>query len=169
LDHGPLGGRTAASPPGISVHARDPRSGWFSSLPLLAAFISLALGGLVLFGWAFQIEDITGLIPGITAVKASAATSFILGGASLLMLLRGPGSYLWARLFAAGLLVLMGVTWIGHVLAEAGIMTIEPVRMGFYAALGFTLQGIALLLLTNTRAERRSKGGGRALTSGAHR
>ncbi|HYJ93100.1 MAG TPA: hypothetical protein VEV86_00715, partial [Vicinamibacterales bacterium] len=71
MDHGPLGGRTAASPPGISVHVRDPRSGWFSSLPLLAAFISLALGGLVLFGWAFQIEAITGLIPGITAVKAS--------------------------------------------------------------------------------------------------
>ena len=122
MDHGPHGGRTVASPPGISVHVRDPRSGWFSSLPLLAAFISLALGGLVLFGWAFQIEAITRLIPGITAVKASAATSFILGGASLLMLLRGPGSYLWARLFAAGLLVLMGVTWIGHVLAEAGIM-----------------------------------------------
>ena len=165
MDHGPLGGRTAASPPGISVHVRDPRSGWFSSLPLLAAFISLALGALVLFGWAFQIEAITRLIPGITAVKASAATSFILGGASLLMLLRGPGSYLWARLFAAGLLVLMGVTWIGHVLAEAGIMTIEPVRMGFYAALGFTLQGIALLLLTNTRPEGRSKGGGTALAA----
>ena len=72
LDHGPLGGRTVASPPGISVHVRDPRSGWFSSLPLLAAFISLALGGLVLFGWAFQIEAITRLIPGITAVKTPA-------------------------------------------------------------------------------------------------
>ena len=165
MDHGPLGGRTAASPPGISVHVRDPRSGWFSSLPLLAAFISLALGGLVLFGWAFQIETIARLIPGITAVKASAATSFVLGGASLLMLLLGPGSYLLARFFAAGLLVLMGVTWISHVLAEAGIMTIEPVRMEFYAALGFTLQGIALLLLTSTRPEGRSKGGGTALAA----
>jgi len=165
LDHGPLGGRTSASLPGISVPIRDPRSGWFSSLPLLAAFISLALGSLVLFGWAFQIEGITRLIPGITAVKASAATSFILGGASLLMLLRGPGSYLWARLFASGLLVLMGVTWIGHLLAEAGVMTIEPVRMGLYAALGFSLQGIALLLLTNPRSDGRSKGGGTALAA----
>jgi PAS domain S-box-containing protein len=98
-------------------------------------------------------------------MKASAATSFVLGGAALLMLLRGSGAYLWARLFASGLLVLMGVTWIGHVLAEAGIMTVEPVRMGLHAALGFTLQGVALLLLTNPRPESRSKGGETALAA----
>ena len=44
------------------------------------------------------------------------------------------------RLFACGLLVLMGVTWIGHVLAEAGIVTDRagadgaPCRARFYAA-----------------------------------
>jgi PAS domain S-box-containing protein len=120
---------------------------------------------LVLIGWVFDIPAIAGLLPGISAVKASAATSFILGGASLLMLLRGAGSFLWARLFAAGLLVLMGVTWIGHVLAEAGLMTIEPVRLGLHAALGFTLQGIALLLLTKPRSEERSKGAETALAA----
>lgn len=163
LDHGPHGGRTSPRPPGNTVPARDPRSGWFSSLPFVAACVSLALGTLVLFGWAFEIPAITGILPGISAVKASAATSFILGGASLLMLLRGAGAFLWARLFAAGLLVLMGVTWIGHLLAEAGLMTIEPVRMGLHAALGFTLQGIALLLLTKPRSEERSKGAETAL------
>jgi len=165
LDHGPLGGRTAHSPPGISAHVRDPRSGWFSFLPSVAALVSLILGGVVLVGWAFEIEGVTRFLPGITAMKASAATSFVLGGAALMMLLRGTGAYLWARLFACGLLVLMGVTWVGHLLAEAGIMTIEPVRMGLHAALGFTLQGVALLLLTKPRAEGRSKGGEMALAA----
>jgi len=165
LDHGPLGGRTAVSSPGISVHVRDPGSGWLSSLPFVAALVSLVLGGLVLVGWAFEIERATRLLPGITAMKASAATSLVLGGAALLMLLRGSGAYLWARLFGCGLLVLMGVTWIGHVLARAGIMTTEPVRMGLLAALGFTLQGISLLLLTNPRSQGRSKGGETALAA----
>ena len=165
MDHGPLGGRIVVRSPGTPVDAHEPRSGRFSSLPLVAAFLSLALGSVVLLGWAFELAAIRSLLPGVTAMKASAATSFILGGASLLMLVRGPEAHLWARLFAAGLLGLMGVTWVGHLLAETGMTAIEPVRMGIHAALGFTLQGVALLLLTNQRSRGRSIGGETALAA----
>ena len=99
--------------PGIAVDLIESRSGWFSSLPQVAALLSLALGSVVLLGRAFDLSILHGLLPGITTIKSSAATSFILGGGSLLMLVRGREAYLWARIFAAGLLVLMTVAWVG--------------------------------------------------------
>ncbi len=151
--------------PGISVDLLESRSGWFSSLPQGAAFVSLALGSVVLLGRAFDLATLQGLLPGITTVKSSAAASFILGGGSLLMLVRGRDAHLWARLFATGLLVLMTVAWIGLLLNEIGLTTIEPVGLGFQATFGFTLQGLALVLLTNRRLTARMVGAELALAA----
>jgi PAS domain S-box-containing protein len=151
--------------PGISVDLLESRSGWFSSLPLGAAFLSLAFGSVVLLGRAFDLSFLQSVLPGITTVKTSAATSFILGGGSLLMLVRGREAHLWARLFAAGLLALMIVGWVGLALTEVGLSTIEPVGLGFQATFGFTLQGAALLLLTNTRLTARMVGAELALAA----
>src|SRR4029450_1159667 len=130
--------------------------------PLIAAFGSLALGSLVLLAWAFDVAVIKGL-PGLATIQASAATSFMLGGLSLLMLIRGADSYLWSRLFAAGLLGLMGLTWVGILLAETGATSFELARLEFRAVLGFRLEGIALLLLTSDRRNARAFGGQAAL------
>ena len=130
---------------------------------MVAAFVSLALGSLVLLAWAFDLAAIKSLLPGLTTMKASAATSFILGGTSLLMLIRGPEAYLWTRLFAAGLLGLMVVD-MGWPPAGRDRHNHHRARAhGIHAALGFTLQGIALLLLTNERSRARSIGGEAAL------
>ncbi len=165
LEQGPRGGRMSVRSPGTAVDLIESRSGWFSSLPQGAALLSLALGSVVLLGRALDLSILHGLLPGITTVKSSAATSFILGGGSLLMLVRGREAYLWARIFAAGLLVLMTVAWVGVGLAEAGLTSIEPVGLGFQATFGFTLQGAALLLLTNKRLTARKIGAELALAA----
>jgi len=163
LEHGPHGKRIGIRSPGKQENDHEPSTGRLSSLPTAAALGSLALGTFVLLAWAFDFAAIKNLLPGLTAVKASAAISFILGGLSLLLLGRGP--YLWSRLCAAGLLALMGVAWISLVLAETGASNIELVRLGFQAAFGFTLEGIALLLLTNDGPALRRLGGQMALGS----
>ena len=165
MEQGPRGGRMSIHSPGISVDLLSSRSGWFSSLPLGAAFLSLALGSVVLVGRAFDLTFLQSLLPGITTVKSSAASCFILGGGALLMLVRGPDAQLWARLFAAGLVVLMGVAWIGLGLEELGLTTFDPVGLGFHATFGFTLQGASLLLLTKKRQTARMVGAELALAA----
>ena len=130
---------------------------------MAAALVSVVLGSLVLLSWALDLASIENFLPGLTTMRPSAAAGFVLGGCSLLMLRRGPEAYAWTRGFAVGLLGLMVVAWIGLLLAEIGVATIEPLRMGFHVVLGFTLQAIALLLLTKERTTARNFGGEAAL------
>jgi PAS domain-containing protein len=140
-----------------------PRLVWLSASPHVAAFTGLAIGSVALLTSAFELAAFQDLLPGVGTEKLSVAASFILGGASLLMVIHGPAAAVWARLFAAGLLGLMAVTWIRLVVAEPGATTVESAPMGFHAALGFTFQGIALLLVTDKHPIRRRLGGQTAL------
>ncbi len=130
---------------------------------MAAALASVVLGSLVLLSWALDLAAIENFLPGLTAMRPGAAAGFVLGGSSLLMFLRGPEAYSWTRNIALGLLALTAVAWIDVVLAEMGVVTFEPLRMGFHAVLGFTLQAIALLLLAKERAPARNFGGEAAL------
>jgi PAS domain S-box-containing protein len=155
---------SSVRPAGISVDFLGPGPGWFSSLPLAAAFVGLALGSVVILGRAFDLAILQSLLPGMTEVTPGAAGGFLLGGTSLLLFGRQETRW-WSRVLAAGLLVVMTVAWIGLVLAELGVVAVEPVGLGFQATFGFTLLGAALLFLTSERLSARMVGAELALAA----
>src|SRR5678816_309527 len=122
--------------------------GWISSLPRTAALLSLGIGSTLLLVWVFD-SAVHSLLDDLITIKPGIGASFVLGGASLLMLVRGRRAYAWCRFFAAVLLALVGVTWTIAVRTEAGVITTETARV--LHAFGFTLQAAALLLLTSER------------------
>jgi PAS domain S-box-containing protein len=81
------------------------------------------------------------------------------------MLVRGREADVWARLSAAALVALMLAAWAGLILVEVGATTVDPVGLGLQATFGFTLQGVALLLLASTRGTMRTIGAALALAA----
>ena len=156
-EDGPAVARTGSSP-----ESGGARPGWFSSIPLAAALLGLGLGSALLLGWAFDVSAVRSLLDDLITIRPGIALSLFLGGASLLMLRRGPNGYAWCRVFAALLLGVMGVAWTLLARTQGNVAT-EAAR-GLHA-LGFTLQAVALLLLTNRRLSFRRIGADLALAA----
>jgi diguanylate cyclase (GGDEF)-like protein/PAS domain S-box-containing protein len=84
----------------------EPNARLFKSLHLycqVTAIGVMALGCVVLYGWAFNIETLKTVLPGLASMKANTATGLACSGASLWLLLpskpRRPTDYI-ARLLA---------------------------------------------------------------------
>jgi len=143
-----------------------PQVGWLSSLPFVAATASLALGVLVLIGAAFDATLIQTMLPGLAPMRASAAAGFVLGGGSLLMLLRGERAQTWARTLALGLIAVMAVVEYGLLQRLTG-GRVAPATIGLQTALAFAVQAVALLMLTSRRPAFRAIGQDAALAAAA--
>ena len=137
--------------------------GWISSLPRAAALLSLVLAVALLLGWMVDVSDVRILLIDLITIKPGIAASFVFGGAALLMLDRGPRGYRWCRFLAAVLLALSGVAWTLLARSHAAGITTETAR-GLHA-LGFSLQAVALLLLTSGRTSVRRIGADMALAT----
>ena len=124
---------------------------------ILAAAVVL-IGGLILMGWALDLELLKGGFPGLQAVKANAALAFILCGASLWFYNSRQSVHL-AQGLAMGA-ILLGLLTLGeHVLGwNLGLDQIlisdnsmpassHPGRMALLASLNFLVVGISLFFL----------------------
>lgn len=139
-----------------------PRVGSFGKV---CAWSLIALGGLVITGWAFDIDSLKSILPGFISMKVNTAIGFALAGVSLLLLLRRDGGDAKVRpyviLFAAlvfliGFLNLIQYIFgvdlrIDQLLVHDSSPGPYPGRLAPVTAVDFTVCGIGLVLLACSR------------------
>src|ERR1700689_3707782 len=79
----------------------EPDARLFKSLRLycqLTAIAVMVLGCMVLYGWAFHIEILKTVLPGLVPMKANSATSMVCSGISLWLLLSDESRVLRHRI-----------------------------------------------------------------------
>lgn len=148
----------------MTAHVSWHRLPFFSLPAQIAAFLVVAMGGLVLTGWLLDLATLRSVISGLTPMNPTTAFTFVLAGLSLGALQFQP-SRPWMRLAGqagAGLVALIGGVKLGEYLfgwdvgtdlflfggrlsiVDAGLPV--RVRMAPNTALNFALLGVALLL-----------------------
>ncbi|MBS1189783.1 MAG: domain S-box protein [Rhodocyclaceae bacterium] len=130
---------------------------------------AVALGSLVLLGWALDLTILKSVLPGLAAMKANTALAFILAGLSLGAACTGSPSPWPRRLSAAcaAAVLALGLLTLGEYLTgvDLGIDNLLvreitelpgdiPGRMAVDTALCFSVLGAALLLLSRDRGHR---------------
>ncbi len=136
-------------------------------IPKVASVFTVLCGGVVLFGWAFDIESLKSLFPGLATMKPNTAASFLFSGISLWLLqghqeptsghyYRQESGQIFALIVAlSGLLTLsedifgwnLGIDQILFRDNGATASTDYPGRMAIATALNFSLLGCSLLLV----------------------
>lgn len=132
-----------------------------------SGLFAIAVGVMVLCGWAFSIEALKSMSLGIS-MKANTAIALIVAGTSLFLL--GGGGTVARRAGIGGAVAVTaigGATFCEHLFGwDAGIdqllfreapgapATVSPGRMGPPASICFLLAGVALLLLHARRGTR---------------
>jgi PAS domain S-box-containing protein len=127
------------------------------------AIAAAGLGCLVLFGWAFHIEHLKSVLPGLVTMKANAALSLAFSGTSLWLLLPGESHTRRghiARFLAVAVVMIGAATLIEYLFGlnlridqllfnapEKSVGTSSPGRMAAMAATAFMTTGFALILL----------------------
>jgi two-component system cell cycle sensor histidine kinase/response regulator CckA len=144
----------------------DPNARLFKLLRMyceVSAMAAVALGCLVLGGWAFHIELLKSVLPGLVAVKVNTALGLVFSGTSLLLLLPGESSARTrhiARVLAL-LVTLIGAATLSEYLFRldlridqllfvepaGAVATYSPGRMSPTTSTAFLAIGLALLLL----------------------
>ena len=128
-----------------------------------AAISTMALGLVVLAGWAWNIDALQQLLPGLVSMKANTAAAFVLSGICLHLhtLRQIPPLTLLARRAAAVLVLLTGLATLAEygfgwdagidqlLFREPGgaVFTSHPGRMSSITAANFALISCALLLM----------------------
>ena len=123
----------------------------------VASAVAILVGGLVLVGWALDVEILKSVVPGLVAMNPATAAAFILAGVSLWVLPQEPANPLARRagMACVSIVALVGLlTLSGHVFGwDIGIdqvlfrQKLNANRMAPNTALNFGLLGLALLLL----------------------
>jgi PAS domain S-box-containing protein len=128
-----------------------------------SAFAAAGVGCLVLVGWAFQIEHLKSVVPGLVTMKANAALGFAFSGTSLWLLLPGESrtrrEYI-ARFLALVVVMIGAATLVEYLFgvnlqidqllfndAEGFVGTSSPGRMAAMTATAFMTIGLALIFL----------------------
>ena len=143
-----------------------------------SAIAVVAIGCMVLIGWAFHIEVLKSILPGLVTMKANTALSLVLSAASLLLQLPypPPGSQRFIGRVSALLVLLLAfatgteylIGWnlgIDQLLfreATGTVATYSPGRMSPATCTAFLAIGLALLLLD--RKSRRSDASAQAFS-----
>lgn len=130
----------------------------FQSVPRVAAWLAIALGAMVLVGWALDASPMRTVFPGSVAMKANTAAALMLAGAALGLSRRSGGRV------AAAAVLLIGVTtmsefitgWNLHVdqllFSDSESPFRAPGRMAFTTAASLVVLGAALLLATSKKS-----------------
>lgn len=129
----------------------------------IAAAAVLALGLLVVAGWALDVAFLRGPIPGLIQMKFNTAVAFASMGAALLLVGgRGvaPGRRRLALALAAAAALIGGLSLLEYLLdrnlgideltfddAPGAAMTVDPGRLAPQSAVNFLLLGVAVLVM----------------------
>jgi signal transduction histidine kinase len=151
--------------PGLApaAHPRlhnDPVSSWAAILPSAAAIVAIAVGMLVLVGWALWIAPLMSMLPGLVPMNPISAVCFILGGVALHSV-HSRCRFPWVRRFGwvgAGIIAVVGLIrlieyglgWHLHIdqllfAEKLEHVAFAPNRMAPNTAMNFVLLGAGLL------------------------
>lgn len=125
-----------------------------------AGLVGIAVGILVLAGWAWDIPALKGLLPGFVTMKTNTAIGFLLaGGALFLRTSQSRGSQMGSAVCAAVLTILGALTLAQYLLgvdlhidqllfreAPGALGTLAPNRMAPTSAVSFILLGCGFTL-----------------------
>jgi PAS domain S-box-containing protein len=128
-----------------------------------SAFAGAGVGCLVLFGWAFHIEYLKSVLPGLVTMKANAALGLAFSGTSLWLLVPGESRTRRghiARFFAFVVVTIGAATLIEYLFGlnlridqllfndrDGSVGTASPGRMAAMTATALMTTGLALILL----------------------
>ena len=128
------------------------------------AILTIALGLVVLAGWAFHIESFKTVFHGYISMKANTAVCFVLAGTALLvgyLFPSSPWKMTFSRLLSAAIILISGATLLENIssaslgidqlLFEDSLDSATQGRMGSASAVVFLLFGAALQLLSQGR------------------
>jgi signal transduction histidine kinase/ActR/RegA family two-component response regulator len=132
----------------------------YRTIARLGGVLLLLLGALVLFGWIWNIDFLTTVLPGRIAMKPNTAVGFLLLGFAL-FLLTGSSKTRNTRLWcvaSAAVVILVGLLTLSEYLfhADLGIDQLlfkdltqfhYPGRMAHITAFNFCIAGLSVLLL----------------------
>jgi diguanylate cyclase (GGDEF)-like protein/PAS domain S-box-containing protein len=128
-----------------------------------AIFITAAASAVVLYGWAFHVEKLKSVVPGLVTMKVNTALGVLLLGISVLLLMRaesGTRTRLLARILAV-IVILIAVTSLSEYIFGVNLHidealisdplgslgTTSPGRMSPATATAFISLGFALIFL----------------------
>ncbi len=117
-----------------------------------AGWALVALGAIVLTGWALGVQALIAVYPGLATMKSNTATAFLLVGVALLRRKRRDLPFYGAAVSAIGMATLAEYSLhfdfgLDQFLFRDPYSTIDPGRMSQITSVGFTLLGPALLLM----------------------
>lgn len=132
-----------------------------TALPGVAAALAIAVGAIVLAGWAFDVAGLRTVLPGSVPMKAYTAVASILAGVALGLTRRSGG-----RAAGTAVVLIGGATLLEYVTAwnvqidellfrDPNSPFRGPGRMAATTAISFVLLGTALLLTSSSDARRR--------------
>jgi signal transduction histidine kinase len=161
----------------MSVSSADDAAPGFSApegtrISVVTSVAVAILGLSVLAGWAFDVEPLKSLVPGLIVMIPNTAVGMIAGAGALLARRRSDRFGVWtARTLAAGVLALGSITFVERTTSwNAGIDLLlfadrvrrypylPPGRMATNSTICFTLAGAALLTLDARGRARRFAG-----------
>ena len=154
---------STAGAPAVSVAVRVARR-----LSMAAATVTIAVGGVVLVGWLFDIPSLKSVLPDFVTMKANTAVGFVFAGLSLALLgraarferIRGLSQACAGATALLGLLTLsqylfgldFGIDQLLFREPAGAVGTLSPGRMAPATAINFLLLGCALSLAGFRRA-----------------
>ncbi len=142
-------------------------SPWLSRLTVLAGGIVLTLGIVVMFGWHAGNLAVIRVLPTAVPMYYNTALSFVLTGIGLLAMASG-----WSRLarVTGGIVATIGTFTLSEYLfgvdigIDQALMTdwvhfgsVAPGRMALATAVGFTLNGVSLLDMSDSMIQRSAR------------
>jgi PAS domain S-box-containing protein len=132
------------------------------AIQALSAGLCITMGLVVLAGWAFEIEVLKTVLPGLASMKAKTALGFVFAGVALALLGRSSPHARRLSSIAAALVLALGIATAIEYLMDVnfGIDQVivrnsntppdhYPGRMALATSLGFVLAAAALLLSRN--------------------
>jgi PAS domain S-box-containing protein len=139
---------------------------WTRKVPTLSSAGAAFLGGLVLIGWALNVQIFTSLVPGQTSMRPNSAMAYVLAALALFLLQAGSGfssSRVWrgvgqvcaVLIVTGGFLTLseylfnfnLGIDYLFFRDLQAPIVGLTPGRMTPTGALSLVFLGFGLLTL----------------------
>lgn len=133
----------------------------------LLAHISIVGGVLVLLGWAFNIQWLKSILPGLVSMKANTAIGFVLLGSSLILHENKKNVRLFSKIIAGFVLVLglltlsqyifkinLGIDQLLFLDNPGAILTSSPGRMAPSTALMFILLSSSVISFQSQFGER---------------
>ncbi len=125
------------------------------AVPIAAEYLVGAMAVIVLAGWFFGAEALTGVAPGQVAMKANTAVGFLLLAAAL-HFASAQRNFRWQQCLSLGAVLIGGLTVVEYILGVNFRMdealfrdpahALYPGRMALVTALNFVLLGAAMLL-----------------------